>query len=174
MRRLAWIVAVCAWASLSRAAPPAGEAEVKAAIVFNVLQFVQWPAGSLVPGAPLVVCAPEGGGLASALARFDGMRVRDAGFLFRQIPRTLEHLAECNAIFVESGDPYLLLRVVAASRTQAILVIAEGSHALPQGVDVGLALAGNRVVFDINLAALRAAGFAVSSKLLRLARSVIE
>jgi hypothetical protein len=86
----------------------------------------------------------------------------------------MDHLTGCQAVFVESGDPYALLRVAAASRSMAILVLAEGDHAVQQGAGIGFSLAGNHVVFDIDLAALRAAGFSVSSKLLRLARSVSE
>jgi len=165
------------WASLCLAAPPAApsaESEVKAAVVLNLLQFVQWPQEKLARDWTLVLCAQETSSLAPAFVRYGGTRLRETVVQFRTIDRRLEHLAECQAVFVDGGDPYVLLRVAAASAKQPLLVVAEGDHVLQQGAGIGLALAGNRIVFDIDLAALRAAGFTVSSKLLRLARSVLE
>lgn len=179
MRRSALAGLVVAIASLCLSShafsrPPGGEAEVKAAVVFNVLQFVEWPAAKLPAGSPLILCAFDGGRHAAALARYDGMRIRGAALSFRSIRRQPEQLAECHAIFVEAGDPYALLKVSAAAHGLAILVIAEEDQAMQKGAGVGLSVAAGRVVIDINLATLRKVELSVSSKLLRLAREVIE
>lgn len=179
MRRFAVAAATCIVGLLcvpgpARAAPPAREAEVKAAVVVNVLQFVDWPAGVLSNGPALVLCAAEEGGLTAALAAHGGMRIRGTTLAFRTIRRHLDNLAGCHAVFVEPDDPHVLPRLAAAARERSILVLAEGEHVIRAGAGIGLSIAGSRVVIDVNLAALRREGFGVSSKLLRLAREVID
>lgn len=155
-------------------APTAREAEVKAAVVVNVLQFIDWPAGSVPNGQALVLCAAEDGSLTAALAVHGGMRIRGTMLVVRAIRRHMDNLAGCHAIFVEPDDPHVLPRLAAATRAQSTLVIAEGERVTRAGAGIGLSIAGSRIVIDVNLAALRREGFAVSSKLLRLAREVID
>lgn len=173
------LAALCAGASLCRAEPPpAGgpptERELKAAVAFNILQFVTWPAAALPADRSLVLCVPEAGESARFLARYHGMRVREGQLSVRQLDRRLDGLGECQAVFVDAGNPYALLQIAAASRERPILVIAEGDHALQEGAGMAVSLAGNHVVIDVNLLSLEASGLNVSSKLLRLARRVIK
>ncbi|MDO8934188.1 MAG: YfiR family protein [Rhodocyclaceae bacterium] len=179
MRRSALARLVVAIASLCLAShvhsrPPGSEVEVKAAVVFNVLQFVEWPAAKRPAGRPFVLCSLEGGRHATALAQYEGMRTHGTTLSFRLVRRQLEQLAECHAVFVEAGDPYALLKISAATHGLAILLIAEEDQAMQKGAGIGLSVAAGRVVIDINLASLRKVDLAVSSKLLRLAREVIE
>lgn len=145
-----------------------------AAVVFNVLQFVEWPGEALRAGQPLVLCVSEEAGIAKALARYNSARVHGTTLSFKLMHRYAERPDECHAVFVESGDPYALLRMSAATRSLPILLIAEGDQALQKGAGIGLSVAGNRVVIDVDLRVLRRLGMSVSSKLLRLARTVIE
>ncbi len=161
-----------AWTPLRAAAP--SEEEVKAAVAVNVLQFVKWPAGAPAAGRPLTLCAAESGGIAKLLARFGGTRIGDATLAFKFLDRRLDGIDECQAIFVAAGDPYAVLRVSAATHGKPILLVAEGDRALEQGAGVAVSLAGSHVVIDVDLAGLNSAGFTVSSKLLRLARTVIK
>lgn len=160
-------------AASSAAAAPSEE-EVKAAVAFNILQFVKWPASVLPPGQPLALCAPESSGAAKLLARYNGERIADTTLSFRTLNRHLDGLGECQAVFVEAGDPYAILRVSAAIHGKAILFVAEGDRAIEQGAGIAVSLAGGHVVIDVDLTALNASGLVVSSKLLRLARTVIK
>jgi hypothetical protein len=163
--------ALCA--APSTAAAPSEE-EVKAAVAFNILQFVKWPASALPPGQPLALCAPEASGAAKLLARYNGAHVGDTTLSFRLLNRRLDGLDGCQAVFVEAGDPYAVLRVSAATHGKPILFVAEGDRALEQGAGMGVSLAGSHVVIDVDLTILNASGLVVSSKLLRLARTVIK
>jgi hypothetical protein len=156
------------------AAFAATEDEVKAEVAFNILKFVRWPAASLSPGQPLALCVAESSGTAKLLAHYAGARVGDANLSFKLVNRHLDGLEECQAVFVAAGDPYALLRISAATQGKAILLLAEGDRALQQGAGIGISLAGNHVVIDVDLSSLNAAGLVVSSKLLRLARTVIK
>lgn len=178
MRRSAFLLLLLAGTSLCRAGPPAANgpqqaAEVKAAVVFNILQFVQWPP-SPSPGQPLVFCLQEGAGLADALGVYEGSRIHNTTLTFQHLNRRMDHLAECQVAFVEAGAPYTLLRIASGSRNLPLLVIAEGDNVLQQGAGIGLTLIGGHLGIEVNLGLLRASGLSVSSKLLRLAHTVIE
>lgn len=155
-------------------AKPPSEEEVKAAVVFNILQFVKWPESPAGQGQPLVLCAPDADGVARHLPQYAGSPLHDGTLVFRTLGRRLDGLATCQAVFIPAGSPYLVLQVSAATQGKPVLVIAEGSGALQQGAGMAVSLAGSRVAIDVDLAALNAAGLNVSSKLLRLARTVIK
>lgn len=160
-----------AWAATGVAAAP--EAEVKAAVVFNLLSFVEWPAGAPAADRQLTLCTFEGGALEAALLSHEGKAVRGVGFAVRRAG-VADDLHQCWAVFAEAGNPAALGRSAAAARTQPLLVIGEGAGALEQGAMIGIAVIGGRVAFDVDLAALRRARLSVSSKLLRLARTLVE
>jgi hypothetical protein len=173
-------VALCAGAfGLCSADPavsakPSSEEEVKAAVVFNILQFVKWPENPAGAGQPLVLCAPDAEGVARHLPQYAGASLHDSTVAIRTLNRRLDGLAACQAVFVPAGSPYLVLQISAATQGKPVLVIAEGSGALQQGAGMAVSLAGGRVAIDVDLAAVNASGLNVSSKLLRLARTVIK
>jgi hypothetical protein len=150
------------------------EEDIKAGVAFNLLQFVRWPMAALPAGQPLTLCAAESGGIAKLLARYNGTRVNETTLAVRLLNRHYDGLDECQALFVSAGDPYAVLRAAAATHGKPILLIAEGDRVLEQGAGMALSLAGSHVVIDVDLASLNASGLVVSSKLLRLARTVIK
>jgi hypothetical protein len=151
----------------------ASAAEVKAAATANFLLFVRWPSPN-APNSKLRLCVLAEAPLVPELQRFDGLPVQGTTLSLQPIDRSLAEVRLCDAIYVDRENPHDLPRVVAATRGQPILIIAEGEHALQQGAMIALSVIGTRIVFDINLAAARSAGLNLSAKLLRLARSVAE
>jgi hypothetical protein len=91
-----------------------------------------------------------------------------------RIGRDLGELPRCDAFFIDAANHRLAAATAASDRKAPLLVIAEGDEAIQHGAIIGLSTASGRTVFDVNLAAARTAGLVVSSKLLRLARRVIE
>ena len=75
---------------------------------------------------------------------------------------------------VETGSPELLARLRLVAHGRALLILAEGAGALDRGAMIGIHGDGGRIGFDINLRAMKSSGLGASSKLLRLARSLIE
>lgn len=166
----------CSAALSARAAvaAPSAEDEVKAEIALNLLRFVKWPQEALPAGQPLVLCAVQSSRIARRLAGYGGTSINGGSLAVKVLNRHMDGLGECQAIFVEAGDPYGVLRLSAATHGKPVLLIAEGERGLEQGAGMAVSLAGSRVVIDVDLTALNAAGLTVSSKLLRLARTVIK
>lgn len=152
-----------------------GEAEVKAALVVNFLLFAEWPGNSSSqPDKPLLLCTLDGAEFAASFSDFRGTSIQGMPLVPLRLDGALSDIRRCHAVFVASENPYALAQVVAATRGLPILIIAQGGRSLQGGAMIALSLAGGRFVFDINLATVRAAGLFLSSKLLRLARSVEE
>ena len=150
-------------------------ASLEAAIVYNLLQFVEWPGEAALPaGATMVVCLDAASPLLAELQSLEGRPVRRMKLAVRGIAGADDAKA-CGALYVDAeGQRKGLAARKAALAGGAVLVIGGSDAALGEGQTVRLAESAGRIVFDIDMKAAREAGLAVSSRLLRLARKVIE
>lgn len=157
----------------ARAADPVDENQVKAAVIYNLLLFVQWPAQA-PPAGNFRFCLLADGALATALRRHEGKAVQGQSLEIHRLGSLAEDLDRCVAVMVEAGNPGALQRLRVQARSRALLVIAEGIGAMDNGAMIGLHTDGGRVTFDINHGAMKRSGLMPSSKILRLARTLIE
>lgn len=156
------------------AAETVDENEVKAAVIYNLLLFVHWPPQA-APSAGFRFCVFENGALTTALRRHERKPVQGQALEIRRIGTTPEELDSCSAVMVEAGSSRsVLARLGALASSRALLVIAEGANAVDRGAMIGLHTDGGRVIFDINHGAMKKSGLAPSSKILKLARTLIE
>ena len=176
-RLLLWLCyGVLGTAGLSSAvfAEVAPEAEVKAAVVFNLLSFIQWPIGWQPTSRSLHLCTFEASSIERELSRHSGKPVHGLFLVIRRIAGSAEELEQCQAVFVESANPSALARAAATASSQPLLVVGEGAWALERGAMIGVSLVSGRVALDVDTVALRRSRLVASSKLLRLARTLIE
>lgn len=151
------------------------EPAVKAAGLFKIISFVEWPAEAFsTPDAPLVVGVLGHGPVADLLPAFgenetwNGRRV-----VVRQLSSAGAGL-DCHVLFIgrsEHGD-WTFLRQQFARRP--ILTVSDAGQFARAGGVVQLSTARNRLHLIINLSAARAAGVTISSKVLRLAEVIGE
>lgn len=160
-------VAPLVWAQ--RQAP---EPELKAAILANMLLFVDWPAPGLQSPQRLTLCYLDAGPVSSALSRLDGTLLK--GKPLQVLRVDAKDAGICHALYVSPAESTEVARVALSARTGGVLLMGDSPGYLQRGVMLNLELAGGRVVFDIDLRSARLAGLAVSSKALRLARQVLE
>ncbi len=168
------VAALLTTAWRSTAAAQGGDAnEVKAAVIYNLLLFVQWPVQP-APGGNLKLCVFEEGALTTALRRYENKTVQGQSLRILRVGAAPNDLDACAAVMVETVSPELLARLRLVAQGRALLILAEGTGALDRGAMIGIHGDGGRIGFDINLRAMKASGLGASSKLLRLARSLIE
>lgn len=157
-------------------APPAfaqvPEAELKAAIIVNMLLFVDWPGSGNGGVEAMTLCHLDESPVAVALTRLDGRVLKGKSLKIRQV--TPEALSGCQLLYVSPGNAGTLARVVAGARAASLLLAGDSPDYLNRGIMLNLEIVAGRVVFDIDLRAAQRAGLQVSSKALRLARQVIE
>ncbi|MBN8487378.1 MAG: YfiR family protein [Burkholderiales bacterium] len=138
------------------------EMPLKVAIAYNLVLFTQWPGEAGWPAAaPLQWCADPAGRWWSALQTLQDRPVRQARISLRAIGRIGDTVG-CQVVMVEGA-----LRAAAVA-PGLLLMGDEGSASWT----LRLERQGERMVFDVDLAAARAAGLQISSKALRLARQV--
>ena len=152
-------------------------ASLEAAIVYNLLQFVEWPGEAAQPaGAPVLVCLDAASPLLAELQSLEGRPVRRMKFAVRGVVAgSGDAPKSCNALYVDAeGQRKGLLARKGALATGPVLVIGGIDAAQDDGLTVRLAESSGRIVFDIDMKSAREAGLVVSSRLLRLARKVTE
>jgi len=149
-------------------------AELEAAIVYNILMFVDWPPEATPPtGGGLVLCIDPASRLSAPLKSLSGRRVRSHRLELRELGPQ-EALRGCHALFLDATARLPAPAQRRQLRGMPVLVIADEPLPADEAVSVRLGEAGGRIAFDVDLAAARHAGLQISSRLLRLARKVAE
>jgi hypothetical protein len=149
------------------------EADLKAAIVYNILLFVEWPAAVLPDGnGALSLCVGPGSRLREPLKALAGRELRGHPLELRELASP-EAGRPCHAVFIDAADRRLAVTLKTHGSAGA-LVMSDDPESPRDATAIVLQRAGNRIVFDVYLQPLRQARLLLSSKLLRLARGVIE
>jgi len=146
---------------------------LKAAIVFNLLEFVQWPdEAQWPPGTALTLCADRAGPLWPSLNALQTRAQRGPRPLqLREQPTTADGVRACHAWLAET-QPTARRLPAGALTGLPLLVIADIDRAGEAGVTIGLLKSGDRLAFEVDLVAARRSGLQISSRLLRLAEKV--
>lgn len=174
--RIVWTALTALVGLLLLAAAPAARANeaaeyrLKAAFVYNFLNFVEWaPTAEPVFNLCIVGNDPFG-------AEIDGLAGKAVGTRRIELVRKsgTDGVRACHAVFVAAAPADRLGRTLEALRGAPVLTIADSADAARQGAMLGLRVANSRIVFDANVQAARAAGLTISSRLLRLASEVIQ
>jgi hypothetical protein len=156
------------------AAQGVDEGELKAAIVYNILLFVEWPPAAMPPpGGALSLCVGPQSAVHASLQRLDRRELRGYTLALRDLGESVT-APRCHAVFIDAADRLRLAAGLKAQRAAGALVLSDDPDAPPDTTAIVLWRIGSRIAFDVNLRPLRQAGIQLSSKLLRLARTVRE
>lgn len=179
----ALLCAVHASASPSPSAAPADEAALKAAIVFNLMLFIEWPAQTQpAAGGALHLCVGPHSAMLAALKALNRHELRGLRLEVRELaddpPRAAQSPAPppqpCHAVFVDAADQVPLAAALKAQRETGALLLSDDAQAPADSTAIVLQRQGTRIGFEVNLRPVRQAHVQLSSKLLRLARMVRE
>lgn len=166
-RGAAGCLAALLFAAAFGAAPAAAndlEAKVKAAYLYHLTKFVEWPS---LPPAEIRICvvgSESVGGLVGELS--------NRPTLERRIKIEVDALtdpAQCQILFIgrdEKRLPEILKRV----RSYAVLTVGDGDDFTRKGGIVGFYLDAGKVKLEVNPDAARTANLRISAKLLEMAR----
>jgi hypothetical protein len=177
MKRILLCLAACALALAppEAAAQPAvsKEYQVKAAFLFNFVQFVEWPAAAFTnSAAPICIGVlgddPFGPALDETVR---GETVRNRKLVVER-SRRLEDLKDCQLIFISKSETERIPGILDELGPTPVLTVSETPGFAQRGGIINLYLAGNKVRFEINAAAARRKGLRISSELLSLGRII--
>jgi hypothetical protein len=178
MRTGALLLFVCAviYVPCTVLAAPAQpeEYEIKAAFIFNMLQFVEWPAEELSSRGTMAVCIYGKNPFGASLDSIEGKKVWGKTLLLRKIYQ-LQQIRHCQIVFISSSEHNAMPAVLNITRGIPILTIGDTEGFSEQGVIINFFIAeNNKVRFEINKEASMRAGLKISSHLLKLSRITRE
>ena len=146
------------------------DAALRAAVVVNMLIFVQWPDAASA-SSDLVLCTEAEGELSPYLHTLAGRTVNGRTLRVRSFANGID-LSACHAVLLQSIPSPDVANQLDEGRPLMVMTDAQVSDT---SLDVvSLAQSSGRIVFDVNLATARRNKLQLSSKLLRLARKVVN
>lgn len=175
LRRVIAALAFAGLASLASAGPPitGHEAEVKAAALYNVITFTDWPDGAFSSvDAPLIIGVL---GQSPVTAPLNDVVARETwrGRLLKLQPvSTPAEAKACHVLFIARSEQGRWRNVSVQLAQLPILTVSDADTFALQGGMVQFAIEQNRLRLIVNLNSTRAAGLSISSKVLRLAQVI--
>ena len=170
---IALCAAVCGGSTVTRAAGRGQglEYSVKAAFVFNLANFTNWPPAALPESTPLRVCVAQPDPFSGSLNQvFRNERIAGHEVIVTSI-RSADEVHGCNLLFIGShADDAGSLQKAAADAP--ILTIGETPGFEGRGGVITFVIEEGRVRFDVNREAAAHAGIQLSSKVLQVARRI--
>ncbi|WP_221792309.1 YfiR family protein [Aquisediminimonas sediminicola] len=139
---------------------------LKAAIMFNILRFVNFPLEDA--GRALRLCVDRDEDAARELALLHGRHVGDRDVEVRLMDFAAVGGAGCDIAYLGNGSAASIARLSQRGR----LLVGDGPGFINGGGTIGLVRFGNQIRFEINARAARQSGVSISSKLMRLAARV--
>jgi YfiR/HmsC-like len=150
-----------------------GEYQVKAAYLYNFGRFVVWPAKLTTANTgPFTICVlgedPFGPALDTTLA---GETIGNQKVAARRIS-SLQESVDCQILFISSSEAKRLNKIIEALGNSAVLTVSDIPQFSQRRGMIQLLMEGNRIRFEVNLAATQRAGLTLSSELLKVATAV--
>ena len=87
---------------------------------------------------------------------------------------SVEALSACQVVFIADSSRDGIARVLSSLRGATVLTIADVPGAAQQGVALNMSVVNDKITFEANLTAVRAANVKLSSRLLSLATEVLQ
>jgi hypothetical protein len=169
LRLSLWVL--CAVVGQAHAAATAEEVDLKAAYIYNFIQFIDWPEGDAAAGQDLTVCVSPFSPLKRPLAALEGKRT-SKGRTVRLKLLEMADMRPCRVIVLYNTDVDPVVRLLQAMPpAHGILTISDDLTFVNPEVVIALSQEEGRVVFGISSDAAARAGLNISSRLLRLAKA---
>ncbi|HPT50642.1 MAG TPA: YfiR family protein [Accumulibacter sp.] len=150
------------------------EDRIKAALIFKLVKFVEWPATAMNGKDPIQICALGDSRVGEALSAVDGKPTRDRLAQFRRIASlSPTEFKGCHVLYVPSAARELGVGVPFALRGRSILTVSDAPDFARRGGMVCLGQGENKLSFEINLRNTREGGLEPGAPLLELA-TIIE
>jgi hypothetical protein len=160
-------LAVAALAALpTMAAEPVLVTKVKAAYLFNLARFVDWPS---LPPEEMSICVIDNPALGTFLLELSGRQIKGRVLRIDQDGEVTPD--QCQVLYISRTSdqwPELAQQLKGSS----VLTVSDRKNFAKDGGIVGFYREGGKIRLEINTGAAREANLKISSKLLELARTI--
>lgn len=146
----------------------ATEAELRAAVIYNIARFVQWPA--TMGDARFTICSAGSNAVTEALTALQGKALGSQITATRTIGRDHD-LSGCHMLYVAPDNAVRMAAIAAllSANHEATLTISDAPNFLARGGMVQLVVVEERQRFLINQDLAEKANLSINAKLLQLA-----
>ncbi len=164
------VLAACCCAGLTTARAQSAD-DVTVGFLYNFARFVQWPPTAFGDAStPFTIGFVGRSALADAFAKnVVGRNVNGREFSVKKLEGASGAEA-CQIVFV--GDPGQASNLVGALKGKPVLVVGEGDAFLSAGGMIAFKKEGARLVFDVNLEAIKASQLTTDPKVEKAAHAI--
>ena len=161
------------WLAPQRASATRDDYGAEASFLVNFARLVVWPlAARPAPGAPMVIGVVGDTDAQQAIAQGVGDESVESHHIEVRRVEKPEQVAGTHILFVADARGADVEALIQAARGHASLSVGESDGFAARGGIVNFFSEGDKLRFEINLAAARATGLQISSRMLGLARLV--
>lgn len=148
----------------------ANAAQIKATFLYHFSSFVEWPPGSFAePGSPLIIgilgADPFGNFLDELV---EGEKAGGHPIVIQRFSE-IKEVKKCHILFINSAQPAEALKALVH---RSILSVGDSEQFIRSGGIIRFFLDNGKIRLEISKSAARQAKLNISSKLLRVAKTV--
>ena len=148
---------------------PLPEYQVKAALLYKLTKFIQWPEQALSDAnMPLGICVFGEDPFGSSLDALADKTVRGSKIIIKRIQQTSQ-LNGCHVLFVSTSEKQNMVSILHTINNLPILAVSDIDRFAQQGGIINLVTINNKIHFEINIQAAKQAQLKISAQLLELA-----
>ena len=144
--------------------------QVKAAFIYNFMKYVDWPESEETPqGISLGILGKDS--FDDALDVIKGKMAKGRRVVVVR-PHGVENARRCDVLFIGESERGRLPHILKSLQDAPVLTVADQEGFCEAGGMINMITEKNKIRLEINVTAARKAGLRLSSKLLKLARTV--
>lgn len=149
----------------------ARESTLKAAYLYQLANFVDWPEDREESTEPIRVCILGEDPFGAAIDALEGQRAKGRQLALERF-RTLDEARGCHVLFISASEAPRLDRILDQLQGESVLTVGDSADFARAGGMIGFVVRAEKLRMEINLNAAEDAGLRISAKLLELSQIV--
>lgn len=166
-----WLLAL-GWAAWCGATVP--ETSIKAEFIYQFLSYVEWPEGKLAQETPITIGVLGAEQIARELRQIAAEHTVDGHPVQVKVLTRNTPLDGVHVLFIGAAAAKTQSDLASKALAGSVVTVTENNDTTPEGCVINLVMVEGRVRFDVSLPAAQRAGVKLSSRLLSVARVVVE
>jgi len=143
--------------------------QVKAAFVFKIVDFVEWPD---IDSKAFIISVLGDGGLFNDFESLGDIKVKGRNLALKKYRINDEDKKKCHILFISNSKKQMLPDVLKQFEDTSVLLIGDVLGFSQMGGMISLVESEGKLSMEINLEKVKKAGLKISSRLLRLAKII--
>jgi hypothetical protein len=149
------------------------EAKVKAAYIYNFIQFVDWPGSdSDRDSSPIRIGVLGSDPVGTCLEELSGRQVKGRTLKVERVHKDYRKLASFHILFISRSEQTQLSQQLQQVQGSSVLTVSDIDQFSRKGGMIGFFTEGGKIRIEISLAAIKQSNIKLSARLIEVARIV--